>query len=366
LVTHEKNYTPFLLEMQAAVWAMDHFDTFLKGRHFILYTDHKPLEKLGKVHTKTLNRLQEMMLQYDFEICYKKGSEMPADFLSRNAVSAIRLDDKDLKEEQKKDPKLQALYNFILKNDAPETSSAEYRFVKMFKDDSFVEGGVLWRRIRRFGEPDRVVLFAPPSMREEILQEAHGAPLAGHDGQLKTRERILQTYFWSGMEGDIKHHIQTCHKCQVRRVDHLPPPPLLSPLPQCTEPNTRMHADLFGPLIASGRQKKYILCMTDAFTKYAELVALENKEAPTVAEAIFTNWICRYGVPLNIVTDRGTEFCAKLSEELFTKLGASHLKTARTTLRPTAKRKSPTKRSRSTSATSWTKLRWTGRCICIR
>jgi len=89
-----------------------------------------------------------------------------------------------------------------------------------------------------------------------------------------------------------------------------------------------MHADLFGPLIASGRQKKYILCMTDAFTKYAELVALENKEAPTVAEAIFTNWICRFGVPLDIVTDRGTEFCAKLSEELFKKLGATHLKTA--------------------------------------
>ena len=28
LVMHEKNYTPFLLKMQAAVWAMDHFDTF--------------------------------------------------------------------------------------------------------------------------------------------------------------------------------------------------------------------------------------------------------------------------------------------------------------------------------------------------
>ena len=55
LLQHERNYTPFLLEMQAAVWAMDHFDTYLRGQHFTLYTDHFPLKKLSKVHTKTLN-----------------------------------------------------------------------------------------------------------------------------------------------------------------------------------------------------------------------------------------------------------------------------------------------------------------------
>jgi hypothetical protein len=70
LQKHEKNYTPFLLEMQAAIWAMDHFSTYLRGRRFTLYTDHKPLEKLGKVHTRTLNRLQEIMNTFDFKIEY--------------------------------------------------------------------------------------------------------------------------------------------------------------------------------------------------------------------------------------------------------------------------------------------------------
>jgi len=72
----EKNYIPFLLEMQAAVWAMEHFSTYLIGKHFTLFTDHKPLEKLGKVHTQTFNQLQEIMNAYNFEIMYKKGSEM--------------------------------------------------------------------------------------------------------------------------------------------------------------------------------------------------------------------------------------------------------------------------------------------------
>ena len=40
---------------------------------------------------------------------------------------------------------------------------------------------------------------------------------------------------------------------------------------------------------------KNLLTMTDAFTKYAEIVTIPNKEAATVADAIFTKHICRYG-----------------------------------------------------------------------
>jgi RNase H-like domain found in reverse transcriptase len=55
LKENEMNYSPFLLEAAVAVWGMDFFNKYLKGKRFILYTDHKPLEKLGHTHTKTLN-----------------------------------------------------------------------------------------------------------------------------------------------------------------------------------------------------------------------------------------------------------------------------------------------------------------------
>ncbi len=57
LIKHEKNYSPFLLEMDAVVWAMEYYQEHLRGRRFILYTDHKPLETLGTLNTKTMNRL---------------------------------------------------------------------------------------------------------------------------------------------------------------------------------------------------------------------------------------------------------------------------------------------------------------------
>ena len=59
--------------MQAAVWGMSFYNEYLRGKQFILYSDHKPLEKLGHLHTKTLNRLQEAMLEYDFTIQYKQA-----------------------------------------------------------------------------------------------------------------------------------------------------------------------------------------------------------------------------------------------------------------------------------------------------
>jgi hypothetical protein len=148
--------------------------------------------------------------------------------------------------------------------------------------------------------------------------------MTGHDGIFKTRERILQCYYWIGMDKDIQEHLAACQRCQMRKSHHAPTPLLLTPLPQTSEPNQRIHADLFGPLRTSGSQKKYIMVITDAFTKYVELIALPNKEAETVATALFNRWICRYGVPLEIITDQGKEFVNLLSEELWKLLGVIH------------------------------------------
>ncbi len=97
LIKHKKNCSPFLLEMDAVVWAIEYYQEHLRGRRFILYPNHKPLETLGTLHTKTVNRLQLAMMNFDFEIRYKKGSEMPTDFLSRsfteiNAILALDID----------------------------------------------------------------------------------------------------------------------------------------------------------------------------------------------------------------------------------------------------------------------------------
>jgi len=136
----EKSYSPFLLEKQASVWGMNHFSAYLQGQHFTPFTDHWPLERVSRVHTKMLNQLQKAILQFNFKML---GSEMPADFLSRNVVNTISFKNKDLGQGQAKDEKLKALYNFLMTSHILDTMLELYRFIKMYQVDSFIKDGLL-------------------------------------------------------------------------------------------------------------------------------------------------------------------------------------------------------------------------------
>jgi RNase H-like domain found in reverse transcriptase len=78
LKDHEKDYSLFLVEATAAVWGMYFFNEYLGIKQLILFMDHKPLEKLGHLHNKIMNRLQTVHLEQNFVIQYKKRSNMPA------------------------------------------------------------------------------------------------------------------------------------------------------------------------------------------------------------------------------------------------------------------------------------------------
>ena len=73
----EKLYsgTPYLAELSAAVFGIEKFAHHLIGKHFVIYTDHKPMEKLSSRQMKTLNRLQELMGKFDFELKHIDGRE---------------------------------------------------------------------------------------------------------------------------------------------------------------------------------------------------------------------------------------------------------------------------------------------------
>ncbi|XP_055622389.1 uncharacterized protein LOC129765958 [Toxorhynchites rutilus septentrionalis] len=49
--------------------------------------------------------------------------------------------------------------------------------------------------------------------------------------------------------------------------------------------------------------------------------------APTIAQALVTGWIARFGVPHNITTDIGRQFESSLFSELVRLLGITHLRT---------------------------------------
>ena len=206
------------------------------------------------------------MGRYNFEIMFKKGSEMPADYLSRNVVAVVNWEQDELVQAQSQDNLICALKNFLLNKELPQDSKCQ-QLVRHFSDDCFIENDLVWKRFKWKYEPSQVVIFLPETLIKPVLQDGHGHLLSRHDGIFKKKECLLQCFYWPGMDTDIANHLQRCHKCQIRKKSDKAGPILVMPLPQPTEPNQQVHADLFGPLRTSGNSKKYVLCITDAFTK---------------------------------------------------------------------------------------------------
>ncbi|KAG7297303.1 hypothetical protein JYU34_019262 [Plutella xylostella] len=96
LTETESRYSTIERELLAIVWAIKHFRPYLYGKKFIIYTDHRPLAWLHslKEPSSKLTRWRLNLLDYDFDIVYKKGKQNSnADALSRIKVNA--LSDKD-------------------------------------------------------------------------------------------------------------------------------------------------------------------------------------------------------------------------------------------------------------------------------
>jgi Integrase zinc binding domain/Integrase core domain len=269
-------------------------------------------------------------------IKYKKESNMPADYLSRlpgakeniASISAFDPFQADLYELQMQDKILQDIHTFWNTNQCPQMipkqDQAYYAAMidKLFQD----KNKVVWVQLNDFTYL-RTALYLPTSYRKEAMCEAHNSILGGHNAAHKTYIKISTSYFWPKMRQDIEHHQNFCLRCQQRKKLTNKKTPLAS-LPIPDRPNFRIHADLFGPMLTVDSNKKFVLCITDAFTKYTVVTAIANKEAEMVADAIFKDWFAKLGIPAQIHTDGGKEFVNKLSAELSQLLNVRHTKTS--------------------------------------
>jgi transposase InsO family protein len=65
----------------------------------------------------------------------------------------------------------------------------------------------------------------------------------------------------------------------------------------------------------------------DYFTKWPEVYAIPNQEATTVAEALVTNFFCRFGIPRELHSDQGRNFESTILREILQRLGVAQTRT---------------------------------------
>ena len=148
----------------------------------------------------------------------------------------------------------------------------------------------------------------------------HDGLLSGHLGRKKTREKLLQRFYWYGVRTDVDLHVARCNECEAIKP---PGRSMKAPLGKMMVGALmdRLGTDVLGPLPETPRGNKYILVVADYFTKWVEIFAVPNQTAPTCAEKIVNKVITRFGNPLSIHSDQGRNYEACIFKEMCRLLG---------------------------------------------
>ena len=77
---------------------------------------------------------------------------------------------------------------------------------------------------------DCMVVPKIPSLRDQILKEAHGTPLSIHPRNTKMYQDLKTTFWWSLMKQDIARYVSECDVYRRVKVEHQKPAGLLQPL----------------------------------------------------------------------------------------------------------------------------------------
>ena len=175
------------------------------------------------------------------------------------------------------------------------------------------------------GKPETRQLWVPPSLRRYVLNVFHDPPSVGHIGTKRMLATMLQQVWWPGMSTDVAEYCKSCTKCQQFKP-HVPRVPMTSkPIPaRCLDD---ISMDLVGPVPSAWSGSRYVLCVQDRLSRFVVFAPMANATASVVAKTFLSAWVCQYGAPKRIVTDRGTNFMSEVFAQLCMFLGCRHAPT---------------------------------------
>lgn len=213
------------------------------------------------------------------------------------------------------DVKKALLSDEVTKNYKNLLQSGPREFGKELQDWNY-ENGLLLHRGKVYIPKDK-----NEDLRRRIVEMHHDHLTAGHQGFAKTYELITRNYWWPGMSIFIKKYTKGCDICQrMKNRTHQPYGPLMpNKVPE--GPWEIITVDLITQLPESDGYDA-ICNIVDRLTKRAHFYPITGHfTAKDTAQIMYDRIYPIHGLPLQIISDRGTQFAAELFQNWCDLLG---------------------------------------------
>ena len=92
-------------------------------------------------------------------------------------------------------------------------------------------------------------------------------------------------------------------------------------------PFQKIRMDVVGPLPRSRTGNRFVLVVVDYATRYPEAIPLRMVDAEQVAETLM-DFLSSVGIPVEIITDHGSNFMSKLLKEIYHLMGVKPICTS--------------------------------------
>ena len=251
------------------------------------------------------------------------------------------LDIKTLQQQQSQDPVLRTVYSWLLNNEKPEFVTPLItgtpflhvyykRFSQLFIDEStklislYITNPTV---INQSSTPnfvqDTIRICLPFRLFKTVFNKLHEH---SHTGMKITYNTFKQYYYIPFLEKWLSIFIHDCIQCQ--RNKHFKMKIQTAPTQSFSEHapsfNYRISMDTKGPNNPPSHNKSYIHVIIDAFSHFVVTVPIKSNNAKTAIKTLLHHWIIKLGPPINLVTDRGSEYVNKEMAHLCTLLGIRH------------------------------------------
>ncbi len=275
---HEKNLDIVEKEALAIFWGITRLRSFLLGREFVVYCDHKPLQYIfnsDKSSPKVL-RWKMQLQEFNFRVKHCSGkSNTVADCLSRiNVIESLPgetfLSESNIINAQTYDKECKAMIDVLTKKSKHKPENVSLSVWRMRKS-LVVDNGVLKSS---FGK-----LFIPYKLRLKVLTIAHGC----HHGIDSTLLNIKNRFIFPKLKESVKRFVSNCRICNMVKPTFVNPPssPILT-----KAPFEILALDFVGPL-PNSEGYQYLLVAIDHFSRYPFVFPLRDMKTNNVIKGYF-------------------------------------------------------------------------------